>query len=81
MSFKVEPPGGDYMRSRPPFHDGRSAYFGHMNAGKRSIVIDLADPADLDVAKGLVADADVVVESFRPGVMRRFGLGSRQSEP
>ena len=39
--IKVEPPGGDFLRSAPPYRDGQSAYFAHMNCGKKSIVLNL----------------------------------------
>ncbi|MBJ3775348.1 CaiB/BaiF CoA transferase family protein [Acuticoccus mangrovi] len=71
---KVEEPGGDYMRSRPPLREGRSAYFAHLNAGKASVVIDLKTEEGLAQARRLVGAADIVVESFRPGVMARLGL-------
>jgi crotonobetainyl-CoA:carnitine CoA-transferase CaiB-like acyl-CoA transferase len=50
------------------------SYFLGLNRGKKSIALDLKDPGDLDAARRLVERADVVVESFRPGVMARFGL-------
>ena len=71
---KVESPDGDYMRSRPPMRDGRSAYFGHLNAGKRSVVLDLKNPSGQSVARRLARTADVLIEGARPGVMRRLGL-------
>jgi crotonobetainyl-CoA:carnitine CoA-transferase CaiB-like acyl-CoA transferase len=64
---KVEPPGGDPMRYYPEL-------FESVNAGKRSIVLDLKEPVDLERALELADQADVVVEGFRPGVMARFGL-------
>ncbi|HEV7575264.1 MAG TPA: CoA transferase [Caldimonas sp.] len=73
---KVEPPEGDDMRLRAPLRDGESAYFGQLNAGKRSLAVDLKDPACLALVKSLAAVADVVIENFRPGVMERLGLGS-----
>ncbi|MGH7111626.1 MAG: CaiB/BaiF CoA transferase family protein [Stellaceae bacterium] len=72
--IKIEPPEGDMMRSRPPFRNGASTSFGQLNAGKKSVVFDLKSPRAIAVARKLVATADVVVENFRPGVMRRFGL-------
>jgi crotonobetainyl-CoA:carnitine CoA-transferase CaiB-like acyl-CoA transferase len=72
--IKVEPPEGDMMRSRPPQRNGASTSFGQLNAGKKSLVLDLKAPAAVEAARRLVATADVVVENFRPGVMRRFGL-------
>lgn len=65
---------GDDLRHAPPFVDGESASFRVINRNKRSVALDLKDPRDLDACKWLVASADVVVESFRPGVMARLGL-------
>ena len=72
--IKIEPPEGDYMRSRPPLRDGQSLYFAVLNAGKQSLAVDLKRPEGVALVKSLVARADVVVENFRPGVMRRLGL-------
>ena len=74
---KVERPGSgdDTRRFGPPFADGVSTYFLSINRGKRSIELDLKRPADRDVAVQLAAQADVVIENFRPGVMERLGLG------
>jgi len=73
---KIEPPEGDDMRLRAPLRDGQSAYFGQLNAGKRSVVLDLKNAAAIDLARRLVAEADVLIENFRPGVMDRLGLGA-----
>ena len=78
---KVEPPEGDDMRLRQPLRtaaDGtrHSTYFGQLNAGKRSIALDLKQPDDLATARALALQADVLVENFRPGVMDRLGLGA-----
>ena len=72
--IKVEAAEGDMMRSRPPIRDGASTIFGQLNAGKRSIVLDLKQPAAQDIVRRLLATTDVLVENFRPGVMLRFGL-------
>src|SRR5262249_14380706 len=72
--IKIEAPDGDMMRTRPPLRNGASTSFGQLNAGKKSIVLDLKSPHGSEAARRLVATADVVVENFRPGVMRRFGL-------
>ena len=73
---KVERPGtGDDSRGYGPFLDGRSLYFSRVNRGKESVALDLKDPADVAVARELVARADVLVENYRPGVMDRLGLG------
>ncbi|GLZ08141.1 CoA transferase [Actinomadura sp. NBRC 104412] len=75
--IKIEPPEGDPMRSRAPLRDGYSAYFGHLNTGKRSVRLDLRTEPGLRAAHDLVAAADVVVENFRPGVMARYGLDEK----
>jgi CoA:oxalate CoA-transferase len=72
--IKIEAPEGDMMRTRPPLRDGASTSFGQLNAGKKSVVLDLKAPLGAAAARRLVATADAVVENFRPGVMRRFGL-------
>ncbi len=73
--IKVEPREGDGLRQWPPIRNGFSENFASLNRGKRSLVLDLKDPADRDVARALVLDADVLVENNRPGVMQRLGLG------
>ena len=72
--IKVESADGDMMRTRPPLRDGASTSFGQLNAGKKSVVLDLKAPAGIAAARRLIATADVLVENFRPGVMARFGL-------
>ncbi|HEY1259969.1 MAG TPA: CaiB/BaiF CoA-transferase family protein [Stellaceae bacterium] len=72
--IKIEAPEGDMMRTRPPLRDGASTSFGQLNAGKKSVALDLKSPRGAEAARQLTATADVVVENFRPGVMRRFGL-------
>lgn len=72
---KVEPPEGDAMRSWPPLSAGYSENFASLNRSKRSIALDLKQPTDLEVARRLVLDADVLVENSRPGAMQRLGLG------
>lgn len=75
--IKVEPPGGDETRSWAPPVDsrGRATFFLAANRNKRSVELDLKDPADLGLARELVRRSDVLVENFRPGVMDRLGLG------
>ena len=73
--IKVEPPGGEGTRQVPPIIGGESAAFMMWNRNKRSIALDLKVPADRAVLEGLLADADMLVESFRPGVMDRLGFG------
>jgi len=72
--IKIEPAEGDMMRTRPPLRNGASTSFGQLNAGKKSIVLDLKAPQAVEAVHRLLATADAVVENFRPGVMRRFGL-------
>jgi crotonobetainyl-CoA:carnitine CoA-transferase CaiB-like acyl-CoA transferase len=72
--LKVEEPHGDHMRTRPPLRDGHSTYFGHLNAGKKSLVLDLKSAEGREAALKLAAISDVVLENFRPGVMKRLGL-------
>ena len=72
--IKIEALEGDMMRSRPPQRNGASTAFGQLNAGKRSVVIDLKSAAGREAARRLAASGDVVVENFRPGVMQRLGL-------
>ena len=74
--IKVESPGGDDTRSwMPPVtEDGVSTYFLAINRNKRSIALDLKDPADLALAKTLARRADVFVQNFKPGGLARFGL-------
>lgn len=76
--IKIEPPEGDHMRQRAPLRDGRSAYFGHLNSGKRCIALNLKQPEGVEVARSLAAEADIVVQAFRPGVMARLGLGAAE---
>jgi CoA:oxalate CoA-transferase len=73
--IKIEPAAGDAVRNFPPIVDGNSAYFGQLNCGKKSVVLDLASDDGKRSALDLAAKADVVVENFRPGVITRLGLG------
>jgi CoA:oxalate CoA-transferase len=75
--IKLEPPEGDYMRGREPMKEGFGLYFGVMNAGKQSVAIDLKKPQSAALVKALAAQCDVVVENFRPGVMKRLGFDSK----
>ncbi|MDB5487983.1 MAG: putative formyl-coenzyme transferase [Reyranella sp.] len=71
---KVESTEGDLMRSRPVQRDGFSTMFGQLNAGKKSIVLDLKRPESVAAVKKLIATVDILVENYRPGVMKRLGL-------
>jgi alpha-methylacyl-CoA racemase len=78
---KVEDTGpGDYVRWAPPYYEGadetaRSALFMALNRGKRSIRVDLKSDAGKDVLLRLARETDVLLESFRPGVLDRLGVG------
>lgn len=72
--IKVEEPSGDNLRTRQPMRNGQSAYFGHLNSGKKSVVLDLKKAEAVETTRALVRSADVVLEAFRPGVMARLGL-------
>jgi crotonobetainyl-CoA:carnitine CoA-transferase CaiB-like acyl-CoA transferase len=74
--IKVERPGsGDDTRAwGPPWRDGVSTYFLGLNRNKRSVVLDLADASDRALARELGLRADVMIESFRPGLMESWGL-------
>ncbi|MFP3742864.1 CoA transferase [Achromobacter sp. SIMBA_011] len=74
--IKLEnPEGGDTLRSWPPLSQGYSENFASLNRNKRSVTLNLKDPADLALARELAASVDVLIENNRPGVMDRLGLG------
>src|SRR6266699_1557570 len=73
--IKVESPAGDDTRSwMPPERDGVATYYLAINRNKRSVILDFNDPADLQLARELAARADVFIENFKPGSLKRFGL-------
>jgi alpha-methylacyl-CoA racemase len=73
---KIEDPtAGDYMRRAPPQKGGMSGRYLAVNRGKRSVVLDLKSSAGHAAMLRMAAHADVVVESFRPGVMDKLGVG------
>ena len=72
---KVESPGGDDTRTwLPPTRGDVATYYLAINRNKRSVTLDFADPEDRALAHELAARADVVIENFRPGGLRKFGL-------
>ena len=74
--IKLEPPMGDEVRDwGPPFHDGDASYFIGINRNKRSIGLDLAQPAGREVLLRLLEGADVLIENFKPGSMEAWGIG------
>jgi crotonobetainyl-CoA:carnitine CoA-transferase CaiB-like acyl-CoA transferase len=73
---KVErPDGGDDTRAwGPPWRGEEATYYLGLNRNKRSLALDLGDPRDVELARRLAGRADVLIESFRPGLMERWGL-------
>src|SRR3954453_18427629 len=73
---KVERPetGDDTRAWGPPWREGESTYYLGLNRNKRSVVLDLANEDDRELARRLAERADVMVESFRPGLMAKWGL-------
>lgn len=75
--IKIEPPRGDLGRELgPPWLNGHSVIYLAVNRNKRGMVLDLKKDSDVEFARNLIRDADILVESFRPGVMDRLGLGA-----
>jgi crotonobetainyl-CoA:carnitine CoA-transferase CaiB-like acyl-CoA transferase len=72
--IKIETAEGETMRTRPPVRNNCSTAFGQLNVGKNSLVLDLKSPEGVEVVRRLVATADILVENFRAGVMRRLKL-------
>ncbi len=72
--LKIEPPSGDPARAMEPFENGQSVWFRTTNRGKKSIVLDLKTDQGKSALWEFLATADVLVESFRPGVMARLGF-------
>ncbi len=72
--IKIESAEGETMRTRPPVRNSFSTVFGKLNHGKKSVVFDLKSPDAIQAIRKLVAKADILVENFRPGVMRRLNL-------
>jgi len=72
--IKVEPPGGDPARDQAPFEGGQSVWFRGLNRGKQCRRLDLKSDAGRAELWALIDQADVIVEGFRPGVMKRLGF-------
>jgi crotonobetainyl-CoA:carnitine CoA-transferase CaiB-like acyl-CoA transferase len=70
--IKIETAEGETMRTRPPVRDDCSSVYGGYNVGKKSVVLDLKSARGIEAVKKLVAKVDILVENFRPGVMRRL---------
>ncbi|PRE08736.1 CaiB/BaiF CoA transferase family protein [Burkholderia multivorans] len=74
--IKIEPPGvGDPLRKWRLLHDGTSVWWAVQSRNKSSVTLDLRTPEGQDVVRRLVAEADVLIENFRPGTLEGWGLG------
>ena len=71
---KIEPPEGDVTRTWGHVRHGLSGWFTQQNVGKRNVCVDLKSDGGAEVVRRLAAQADVVIENFRPGVLTRLGL-------
>jgi CoA:oxalate CoA-transferase len=74
--IKIEPPKGDMGRAMPPQRERESVSFVALNRNKRSLVLDLKQPAARDILLKLAATSDVFLEAYRPGALEKMGLGS-----
>ena len=74
--IKIEPPGvGDPLRQWRLLHNGTSVWWQVQSRNKQSVALDLKDPASRDTVRALIAEADVLIENFKPGVMEAWGFG------
>jgi crotonobetainyl-CoA:carnitine CoA-transferase CaiB-like acyl-CoA transferase len=74
--LKIEPPGGDETRGwGPPFLGDTASYFIGVNRNKEGMTLDLSRPAGQELLRRLLADAEVLVENFKPGTLEKWGLG------
>ena len=79
--IKIEPPpsgdspGGDPLRQWRLLHEGTSVWWQVQSRNKKSVALDLKDPASRDLVRQLIKEADVLIENFKPGVMEAWGLG------
>ncbi|HET7763588.1 MAG TPA: CoA transferase [Burkholderiales bacterium] len=73
--IKIEPPGGDPLRQWRKLHRGTSLWWYVQNRNKKSVTVDLRLPEGQEIVRRIAADADVVIENFRPGTLEKWGLG------
>lgn len=73
--IKIEQPGGESNRGKPPFADGQSIYFSVYNRGKKSLCLDMRKPEGKAIFLDLLKHTDFVLENYRPGTMEKMGLG------
>jgi len=77
--IKIEPPKtGDPLRTWRLLHEGTSVWWAAHARNKRSVTLDLRQPEGQDVIRKLAADADILIENFRPGAMEKWGLGFKE---
>src|SRR5690606_24578420 len=77
--IKIEPPGeGDPLRKWRKLHDGTSLWWYTQSRNKKSVTLDLKAPEAQDIVRKLAAEADIVIENFRPGTLEKWGLGWEQ---
>jgi crotonobetainyl-CoA:carnitine CoA-transferase CaiB-like acyl-CoA transferase len=80
--IKIEQPGtGDFMREIGPFVDGYSLFWAVEGRGRKSVTLDLRQPAGRDLLTRLAARCDVLCENFRPGTLERWGIGPSDLDP
>lgn len=82
--IKIERPEGDFARGYDDAVDGEASYFVWLNAGKESIALNLKDPDDLALTRSMLEKADIVVQNFAPGALKRIGIDleeERKSRP
>jgi formyl-CoA transferase len=73
--IKIEPPGGDPLRTWRKLHRGTSLWWYVQNRNKKSVTADLRQPEGQEVVRRIAKGADVVIENFRPGTLEKWGLG------
>lgn len=74
--IKIEPPGaGDPLRTWRKMHNGTSLWWYSQSRNKKSVTLDLKNPQAQEIVRKLAAEADIVIENFRPGTLEKWGLG------
>ena len=76
--IKIEPPEGDEMRQRAPVREGQSAYFGQLNAGKKSVALDLKSPEAIKLVHHMIESTDIVVENLGPVSWNAWALAIKR---
>lgn len=76
--IKIEPREGEPVRGWPPIKDVTGYFFTYTNVGKRSLVLDLERPPDVETLKNLVGRSDVLIENLKPGALAKRGCSSEQ---